>query len=190
MPVQKYHSQFGVTLIELLVAMSILAISLSIMLPSFGSLIGNNKLLGHADEIRTALVYARSEAIRLNEAVVFCHSNNNMTCTVPGTNGWEGWIVQTAAVALAAPTVPALRAGFFPSAPMKVTSDPNLTAAGHIVRFTPQGLARMPANNTPLSAQIRFCIAQAQTKPNIRDLQFDSGGRIVLRSSDASGVCA
>lgn len=190
MPAKKYQAQRGVTLIELLVAMTVLAISLSIMLPSFGALIGNNKLSGQADEIRTALVYARSEAIRLNQPVVFCHSNNNMTCTVPGSNGWEGWIVQTAAVAMAAPAVPALRAGLFPPEPMKVTADANLTSAGHIVRFTPQGLARMPANNTPLSAQIRFCIAQVQTNPNIRDLQFDSGGRIVVRSSDASGVCA
>ncbi|WP_306522465.1 GspH/FimT family pseudopilin [Rheinheimera sp.] len=189
MPVKQQQYQRGVTLIELLVAMTVLIVSLSIMLPSFSSLISGNKLSGQTDEIRTALVYARSEAIRLNQAVVFCHSNNNMTCTVPAASGWEGWIVQTAAVAMAAPTVPALRSGLFPQAPMKVSSDASLAAAGHAVRFTPQGLARMPANNTPLSAQIRFCVAQPQTKPNIRDLQFDSGGRIQVLSSDASGVC-
>lgn len=182
--------QRGFTLIELLVTVAVLAIGLTIVVPSFSALISGNKLSGQTQEISTALVYARSEAIRLNQAVLFCHSNNNMTCTVPTASGWEGWIVQTAAIANAAPVVPALRSGLFPTAPLKVTSDANLTAAGHSVRFTPQGLARMPLNNIPLSAQIRICIAQKQTNPNIRDVQFDSGGRVLVVPSDASGVCA
>lgn len=182
--------QRGVTLIELMVTMAILAIGLAIVLPSFSTLIGSNKLSAQVQEIRTALVYARSEAIRLNQAVVFCHSNNNMTCTQPSASGWEGWIVQTAVIANGPPIVPALRSGIFPSAPLKVSSDANLTAAGHSIRFTAQGLARMPLNNTPLSGQIRICVAQKQTNPNIRDLQFDSGGRVLVVSSDAAGVCA
>jgi type IV fimbrial biogenesis protein FimT len=182
--------QRGVTLIELMVTMAVLAIGLAVAVPAFSSLIGGNKLSGQVQEIRTALVYARSEAIRLNQPVVFCHSNNNMTCTPVSASGWEGWIVQTAAIANGAPVVPALRSGIFPAAPLKISSDVNLTAAGNSIRFTAQGLARMPLNNTPLSGQIRICMAQKQTNPNIRDLQFDSGGRILVVSSDAAGVCA
>ena len=179
----------GFSLMELMVAISVLAITLAIAVPSFSGVIGNSKLRSQANEIQAALTYARTEAIRLNQSVVFCHSNNGTNCTIPPASGWEGWLVSAAGAAIATPVVPALRSGIFDTAPMRISSGVNLTIASHVIRFTPQGLARGFANNTPLSDFIRVCLAQSSVDPNTRDIQFNSGGRSRIVASDNAGIC-
>lgn len=174
---------------ELMVTIAVLAITLAIAVPSFSGVIGESKLRSQAGEIQTALAYARTEAIRLNRSVVFCHSSNGETCSAPASTGWEGWLVSTAGAALATPAVPALRTGIVEAAPMRISSGPNLAAASHAIRFTPQGLARGFANNIPLSDLIRVCITQEAVNPNTREIQFSSGGRSRVVASDNGGSC-
>lgn len=181
----------GFSLMELMVTITVLAIVLAVAVPSFSGVIGNSKLRGQASELQAALSYARSEAIRQNLNVVFCHSDNGINCTIPVNNAWEGWLVSTAGANLQSPVVPALRTGIIAAAPMKVSSGPILEAANanHAIRFTPQGLARTFTANAPLSDLIRVCIASAATDPNIREIQFSSGGRNRVVASDNAGTC-
>ena len=83
-----------------------------------------------------------------------------------------------------------LRTGIVVSTPFQVTSGAALKAAGHAIRFNPQGLARSFANNAPLSDRLRVCVKQASTSPNIRDIQFSSGGRSRIVPADDAGLCA
>lgn len=191
MRISRIRPDRGFSLMELMVTIAVLAITLAIAVPSFSGVIGNSKLRGQVGELQAALSYARTEAIRQNRNVVFCHSNNGINCTIPSNAGWEGWLVGTAGAVLANPQVPALRTGIIAAAPMKVTSGPNLQAAtaNHAIRFTPQGLARTFTGNTPISDLIKVCFASAATNPNTRDILFSSGGRNRIVATDNAGSC-
>jgi len=182
----------GFSLMELMVTITVLAIVLAVAVPSFSGVIGNSKLRGQVSELQAALSYARTEAIRQNRNVVFCHSNNGINCTIPINDAWEGWLVSTAGPNLVSPVVPALRTGIIAAAPMKISSGPILKAAtaNHAILFTPQGLARTFTTNVPLSDLIRVCIASTSTNPNTRDIQFSSGGRNRIVAFDNAGICS
>lgn len=59
----------GFTLIELMIVMTILAIVISIGVPSFNNLIKNNRLSAASNDIAGALQYARSEAVRRGRTI-------------------------------------------------------------------------------------------------------------------------
>lgn len=89
-----FRRQRGVTLIELLVTMSILAILLAIAGPSFVAMIQDNRRATRINDLVTALNYARSEAIKRGDEVSVCRSASGTGCAAAG--GWEqGYIVFT-----------------------------------------------------------------------------------------------
>ncbi|MBA4253173.1 MAG: hypothetical protein C0441_04425 [Comamonadaceae bacterium] len=59
--------QSGLTLIELMVAVAVLAILLSIGIPSFQSLVAQNRATSAANELQSTLQFARSTAIARDE---------------------------------------------------------------------------------------------------------------------------
>lgn len=63
-------SQRGVTLIELMIAVGILAIVVAIAVPNFQSMIQNNRLTSASNELLGVFQIARAEAIRANRRVV------------------------------------------------------------------------------------------------------------------------
>lgn len=88
--------QRGMTLLELLIVITVLAIVLAIGVPGMRDLVLNNRQAGAVNELVTALQFGRSEAITRNIAapavVSVCASNNGTSCS--GT--WsDGWIVFT-----------------------------------------------------------------------------------------------
>ncbi len=67
---QKYtHINKGFTLIELLVTITIAGILFAIAIPSFTSVITKNRLTAAANELITALNFARSEAVKRGVSV-------------------------------------------------------------------------------------------------------------------------
>ncbi|MDP1557435.1 MAG: GspH/FimT family pseudopilin [Nitrosomonas sp.] len=82
----------GVTLIELLVTMSVLAILLAVGVPSFGQFTSNNRLNNFSNSLFSNLALARSEAIKRSGRVVICKSADGSACS--GTEDWsQGWII-------------------------------------------------------------------------------------------------
>ncbi|KUJ79649.1 hypothetical protein AWR36_014980 [Microbulbifer flavimaris] len=57
-------SQAGFTLVELMMVVAILAIVMSIGVPSFNTMIKNNRLTAASNDVAGALHFARSEAVR------------------------------------------------------------------------------------------------------------------------------
>jgi type IV fimbrial biogenesis protein FimT len=84
--------QKGVTLVELLVTLAILATLFGIALPSFANLIRDNRLAAASNELLAVVRYVRSEAIKRGRRVTLCVSSDQLSCT-PGSDWHGGWLV-------------------------------------------------------------------------------------------------
>lgn len=67
--VQKPHRQYGFTVVEMLVVISILALLLGLAIPSYQELQERYRLEGHSLELTTDLYYLRSEAVSRNQGL-------------------------------------------------------------------------------------------------------------------------
>lgn len=65
----KLRRDKGLTLVELMVTVAVLAIFLAVAAPNLTAVLLKMRLEGVANELRTDLQYARSESIRLKKAV-------------------------------------------------------------------------------------------------------------------------
>jgi len=84
----------GFTLIELMVAIMVLAILLGVAVPSFRDAALSSRLTAYANDLVASAQIARSEAIKRNSIVTLCASKNGTSCGVDAGAGWEaGWIV-------------------------------------------------------------------------------------------------
>lgn len=87
------RSNRGFTLIELLLTVVILAIVIGLAIPSFQTMIMNNRIISQINEVTSLISYARSEASKLPDAVItVCPSTDGSSCA--NSAAWEnGWIV-------------------------------------------------------------------------------------------------
>jgi type IV fimbrial biogenesis protein FimT len=94
----RLKTQAGFTIIELLFTMVIAAILMAVAIPSFRTMIAANRLTTQANDLVSAVNYARSEAISHNNAVTFCRSTLEASTNCSGSSGnWRFWIVRNAA---------------------------------------------------------------------------------------------
>ena len=94
----------GFTLIELMVTIAMVAILLTVGVPSMRDLILNNDLTATTNTWVSSLNIARSEAIKQGRNATICVSDNQATCS--GTNwrlGWLSWVDSNANGAMDAP---------------------------------------------------------------------------------------
>jgi type IV fimbrial biogenesis protein FimT len=86
------HRTRGFTLLELLVAVAILAIVTTVAVPSLRSLVERNRVTSLGNDLVHDLALARAEAVRRNSRVTVCRSATLAQCSRDG--GWEvGWIM-------------------------------------------------------------------------------------------------
>ena len=146
--------QQGVTLIELLIAIAIVAILAGIAVPSFTTWLQNTQIRTATEAVKNGLQLARAEAIRRNEPVNFVLSS------VTGT----GWTVSTVA-------------GVQIQQRFSSDGSPNVTAT-----VTPSGATTVTYNrlgrisNTGALTQIDLDTASAQDQP-LR-IKISAGGQI------------
>jgi type IV fimbrial biogenesis protein FimT len=87
-------NQKAFTLIELMVALAILAVALGLALPNFKNAVANNRSVGTGGELVTALNFARTEAIKRGKRVTLCTTTDGASCLA--TSDWtKGWLVFT-----------------------------------------------------------------------------------------------
>jgi type IV fimbrial biogenesis protein FimT len=88
----------GFTLVEMMIAITIMAILMAIAVPSFKDASLSSELRSIANDLVAHAALARSEAIKRNALVTLCVSADGATC---GAGGWEqGWIVTSAGTAI------------------------------------------------------------------------------------------
>lgn len=81
----------GFTLIELMIAVALLAVGLALGTPYIRDAVMNVRMTGQANDLMADLALARSEAVKRNVRVALCTSTDGTTC---GGSTWaDGWIV-------------------------------------------------------------------------------------------------
>lgn len=84
----------GLTLIEVLVVVAIIAILSAIAAPSFLPATQKFRVLGEASSLLNTITFTRSEAIKRGIPITMCASANGASCL--SSNEWhKGWIVFT-----------------------------------------------------------------------------------------------
>jgi type IV fimbrial biogenesis protein FimT len=74
-----------------IVTLAVAAILVAIGIPSFRTLVQNNRLTSHTNEVVGSLTLARSEAVKSGVIVTICGSTDQSSCN---STSWEdGWIV-------------------------------------------------------------------------------------------------
>jgi len=90
---QAMHKRtWGLTLIELLITVVVLAILLTLVMPNIRDTIARNRISATANDIITAINLARNEAVSRSATVSICPAAAGGAACSPGD--WnEGWIV-------------------------------------------------------------------------------------------------
>jgi type IV fimbrial biogenesis protein FimT len=87
-------NQFGVTLVELLVVITVAAILMSIGIPSYRYVTTANRISGEINGLLGDVQFARYEAIKEGLPVTICPAQTATSVTCDAQNTWsEGWIV-------------------------------------------------------------------------------------------------
>lgn len=85
-------SQTGLSLVEVVVTLAIVAFALTLALPSYQSVARANRLSAGSNALSGSMHLARSEAVLRGERVTMCVSDDGDRCSATG--GWHrGWIV-------------------------------------------------------------------------------------------------
>ncbi len=87
------HRESGLTLVELMLVLAMMAVATSLAVPSFRSLWAKRSVLLAAEALLGDLRYARSEALKRARPVLVCQSSNAMFCTREAAAWAKGWIV-------------------------------------------------------------------------------------------------
>ncbi|MBR9827417.1 MAG: prepilin-type N-terminal cleavage/methylation domain-containing protein [Oceanospirillales bacterium] len=90
------HRQRGLTLVELLLCITILAILTSLAPPAFTDLLARSRLGAVETDLTGLLASARSSALMRNQRVTLCHSADGQQCADTrrqGTHAWSGGLL-------------------------------------------------------------------------------------------------
>jgi type IV fimbrial biogenesis protein FimT len=151
----------GFSLIELMVTLAVLVILITIAIPSFTSMIQNNRSATLASSLVTALNIARSEAVKRNALVGLCPSSNGATC-MAAPDWTVGWIAQQNGGAI-------IQAWSAPDLGAVITQGGGAAA----IQFNGSGRMTAPAAAVTISSRYPSCTGQQQ-----RQIRISITGRV------------
>lgn len=119
----------GFTLMELSMALALLALLTVLALPSFQSMLAKRKVQQAAQALLEDARFARTEAIKRSRRVDVCQSGDGLACSSSLAGGWAGgWVVTAGTEVL---RVQAQQPGLLSSASLlKITYDATGLAQG------------------------------------------------------------
>jgi len=156
-----YSTQKGFTLIELMVTLAVLAVVASVAVPSFSTMINNNRSVTLAEDMAGALNYARSEAVKRSTNVTLCASADGSACDGTWTDHWIVF-VDTASENAAIPVVGGVLRQWQPPGGNAVVSAKQNSVDVGFVRFTGKGLLGVSASGSvEINSSVSGCAANA-----------------------------
>ncbi|MFT4991956.1 MAG: type IV fimbrial biogenesis protein FimT [Polaromonas sp.] len=175
----------GLTLLELLLVLAMMAVLTSLAAPSFRSLWVQRSVSLAAEALLGDLRYARSEALKRARPVLVCQSSNGTLCTRDRAAWAVGWLVfvdsngnaQVDAASDDGPTEDLLRVQ---SAQPGLASIASNVSTGHRITFQATGSAKSAAQT------ILFTPAGSGTSEHIRALCISLQGRARLGPAGAT----
>ena len=90
--VRGFRVYAGITLIELLVTLGVASILLTVAAPEFRVFIQDSRLVTQINNFSSAMMLAKSEALKRSSSTTICPSTNGTSCT-GGTVWSNGWLV-------------------------------------------------------------------------------------------------
>jgi type IV fimbrial biogenesis protein FimT len=149
---KRKHGHSGSTITELMVVVAIVAILLSIGVPSFRYITNSYRMSAEVNSLLGDMQYARAEAIKEGQLIDVCTSSTGTSCS--GSSSWQGgWIVfqdlQNDGLVDGNDQILHVQAAFTGATPDSFTPNPGVsevsfnregfaTAAGGYVTFTLQ----------------------------------------------------
>jgi type IV fimbrial biogenesis protein FimT len=163
------RTNWGFTLIELVVTVCVLAILLVIALPSYQTMILNNRLTASTDSLIGDLNYARSVALNDNTNINICpfSAANSTTC---GADWTVGWIVVNQ---------PAVGTATLLKSQQNDDKAPTVTSTLNLITFDARGLA---------SGQAHFSLCDSRGGSFARSVEVMTTG--FIQSGDTPGKAA
>lgn len=163
-----FRAPAGYTLVELMIALAVVAILTAAAAPSLADLIRRNRIASLNNELVASLQYARAEALQRGRQVSVCASSNQATCN--GGADWSaGWLVVVDSANSGAPVVAEIlrvAEGVAPSATATAS-----TGDGYF-RFTATGAVGWAGTGGAAERSIRIAAPQCR----------ESEGRLVSLS--------
>ena len=169
--------QRGFTLVELMVAVAVIAIVSAIAAPNFRQLTLGSRLTGGANELVATLQTARMSAVSQRATVRVCPSTSGTTCGALGPR----WI----AASVKNGTTTLLREVTLANG-VTLSASPNLAAAANTFTFTPNGFSAAGANS---SGTVGVCMAQMSGN-NSADVSARVGRISSVRRAGGAGCTA
>ncbi len=86
-------SQRGLTLPELMITLTVMAILVSLSAPSVRGLISDRQVVNAAQVLHTSLMMARSEAVKRATTISLCKSDDGSSCDNDLDDWRSGWLI-------------------------------------------------------------------------------------------------
>lgn len=87
-------NSMGFTLVEMMMTLAIASILLGVVAPGMAALLDSNRLQTTTQNLFSAMMLTRSEALKRNREVIMCKSTDGAACaTGTGTQWEQGWLV-------------------------------------------------------------------------------------------------
>lgn len=189
----EHRASRGVTLIELMVTVAVLAIILAIGVPSLQGFIASSRVRSATQDLYSALQTARIEAIRRGIRVTVCKANATLT-DCDGSRQWhQGWIVFADRTPGTEPKVDntdtILATQNALASDIRITGNGGSNGTATYVSYTADGRSKQ-LNGAFLAGTLRICSISGALNDDTRsrELVINTAGRIISRS--IAGVTA
>ena len=154
-PTPRTQQQRGLSLIELLVVLAVVAVILGVGVPGFGNLVANSRMSSATNAPVTSVHRARSEALTRRVPVVVCPTPDGAGACQEGASlasGWTVFVDRDDDAALDAEDVVLERHG-----PMAATLQPGVSRTTAALAFTAAGTLRPDPGRGDAEYLIQLC---------------------------------